>query len=215
VRREGRITPAQTEALQRLWPRYGIDEGEAALDPAALFGRSAPLVVEIGFGAGHHLLASAQARPQHDFLGIEVHRPGAGRVLQEADKLGLGNLRVLCQDAVQVLRQRLPAGAADEIVIFFPDPWPKKRHHKRRLIQPLFAGVLARALRGGGRLRLATDWADYARHMLEVLNAEPQFANLAADSGVIGRPADRPLTRFEARGLRLGHEVADLEFRRR
>jgi tRNA (guanine-N7-)-methyltransferase len=133
-------------------------------------------------------------------------------VLQQADKLGLGNLRVLCADAVEVLRECLPEGAIDEVVIFFPDPWPKKRHQKRRLIQPAFVAVLARALRPGGRLRLATDWADYARHMLEVMSAAPQFANASAAGGAVPRPADRPLTRFESRGLRLGHEVADFEF---
>jgi tRNA (guanine-N7-)-methyltransferase len=213
VRREGRITPAQTDALERLWPRYGLEPG--ALDPAAVFGRRAPLVVEIGFGAGDHLLSSAQNRPDHDFLGIEVHRPGVGRVLQQAEKLELFNLRVLCHDAVEVLRDLLPAAAADEVVIFFPDPWPKKRHHKRRLVQPEFVALLARALRPGGRLRLATDWADYARHMLEVMQAAPDFASLAPDGGAIPRPADRPLTRFESRGLRLGHAVADFEYRRR
>ncbi len=212
VRREGRITGAQEEALERLWPRYGIEPTGALLDPAAIFGRSVPLVVEIGFGSGDHLLSSAQARPDTDFIGIEVHRPGAGRVLQQADKLGLGNLRVLCADAVEVLRERLPEGAIDEVVIFFPDPWPKKRHQKRRLIQPAFVAVLARALRPGGRLRLATDWADYARHMLDVMSAAPQFANASAEGGAMPRPADRPLTRFESRGLRLGHEVADFEF---
>jgi len=212
VRREGRITGAQEEALERLWPRYGIDPAGAQLDPAAIFGRRAPLAVEIGFGSGDHLLASAQARPDTDFIGIEVHRPGAGRVLQQADKLGLNNLRVVCADAVEILRERLPEGAVDEVVIFFPDPWPKKRHQKRRLIQPAFVAGLARALRPGGRLRLATDWADYARHMLEVMSAASQFANASAGGGAIPRPADRPLTRFESRGLRLGHEVADFEF---
>ena len=212
VRREGRITGAQEEALERLWPRYGIESGGALLDPAAIFGRRAPLVVEIGFGSGDHLLSSAQARPDTDFLGMEVHRPGVGRVLQQADKLGLTNLRVLCADAVEILRERLPDGGLDEVVIFFPDPWPKTRHQKRRLIQPAFVAVLARALRPGGRLRLATDWADYARHMLEVMSASPQFANASAAGGVMPRPADRPLTRFESRGLRLGHEVADFEF---
>ena len=212
VRREGRITGAQEEALERLWPRYGIEPTGAPLDPAAIFGRSAPLVVEIGFGSGDHLLASAQARPETDFIGIEVHRPGAGRVLQLADKLGLGNLRVLCADAVEILRERLPEGSLDEVVIFFPDPWPKKRHQKRRLIQPAFVAVLARSLRPGGRLRLATDWADYARHMLEVMSAAPLFANASAGGGAMPRPADRPLTRFESRGLHLGHEVADFEF---
>lgn len=210
VRREGRITPAQQDALERLWPRYGLEPAGRPLDPAAIFGRAAPLVVEIGFGSGDHLLASAQARPGDNFLGIEVHRPGVGRVLQQAEKLGLNNLKVVCADAVETLRQSLPQGGVDEIVIFFPDPWPKKRHHKRRLVQPEFTRVLAQALRAGGRLRLATDWADYARHMREVLEAEPLLRG-----GVIPRPADRPLTRFESRGLRLGHAVTDFEFIRK
>ena len=214
VRREGRITPAQEQALEQLWPRYGIDYSGAVLDPASLFGRDAPLVVEIGFGSGDHLLSSAQNRPDTNFLGIEVHRPGAGRVLQLADKLALTNLRVVCADAVEVLRDGLRPGTVDEVVIFFPDPWPKKRHHKRRLVQPAFVQVLARALRSGGRLRLATDWADYARHMLEVMQVAPGFANASADGGAIPRPADRPLTRFESRGLRLGHAVADFEYLR-
>lgn len=210
VRREGRITPAQQDALERLWPRYGLEPAGQPLDPAAIFGRGAPLVVEIGFGSGDHLLASAQARPGDNFLGIEVHRPGVGRVLQQAEKIGLDNLKVVCADAVETLRQSLPQGAVDEIVIFFPDPWPKKRHHKRRLVQPGFTRVLAQALRAGGRLRLATDWTDYARHMQEVLDAEPLFAG-----GTIPRPADRPLTRFESRGLRLGHAVTDFEYLRK
>jgi len=212
VRREGRITGAQADALERLWPRYGIEPRGQPLDLPAIFGRRAPLAVEIGFGSGDHLLASAQARPDTDFLGIEVHRPGAGRVLHRAEQLCLGNLRVLCDDAVEVLRRYLPRGGIDEVVIFFPDPWPKTRHHKRRLIQPAFVRVLARVLRPGGRLRLATDWADYARQMLEVMSAEPLFVNVAVDGGPIARPTDRPLTRFESRGLRLGHQVADFEF---
>jgi tRNA (guanine-N7-)-methyltransferase len=215
VRREGRITSAQEEALEQLWPRYGIDPAGAVLDLPAIFGRRAPLAVEIGFGSGDHLLSSAQARTDTDFIGIEVHRPGAGRVLQQADKLGISNLRVLCTDAVEVLRQSLPAGSVDEVVIFFPDPWPKKRHQKRRLVQPAFVELLARVLRPGGRLRMATDWADYARHMLEVMATAPQFSNVAGEGCAIPRPSDRPLTRFEARGLRLGHEVADFEFVRK
>jgi tRNA (guanine-N7-)-methyltransferase len=212
VRREGRITAAQEDALERLWPRYGVEPEGGLLDPAALFGRRAPLVVEIGFGTGDHLLTSAAARPEHDFVGIEVHRPGVGRVLQQAEHLDLHNLRVVCADAVELLRQQLPPASVDELVIFFPDPWPKKRHQKRRLIKPELMELLARVLRPGGRLRLATDWADYARQMLEVLSAAPQFANAAAGGGAIERPSDRPLTRFESRGLRLGHAVADFEF---
>ncbi|MBL6751501.1 MAG: tRNA (guanosine(46)-N7)-methyltransferase TrmB [Nevskia sp.] len=214
VRREGRITPAQKHALEELWPRYGVEfDGHTPLVPAQMFGRSAPLVVEIGFGSGAHLAAAARGRPDADFLGIEVHRPGVGRLLQDLAAAGLGNVRVICADAVEVLRQGLPAGSVDEIFILFPDPWPKKRHHKRRLIQPGFAALLAQALRAGGRLRLATDWADYAAHMLAVLQAEPRLRNTAA-AGFAPRPATRPTTRFEARGLRAGHAVFDLDYER-
>jgi tRNA (guanine-N7-)-methyltransferase len=213
VLREGRITPAQRAALERLWPRYGLEPPPGAvLDIPAVFGRRAPLVVEIGFGSGSQLLAAAQARPDADFLGIEVHRPGVGRVLLAAEQAGLANLRVMCMDAVEVLRDALAPGAADELLILFPDPWPKKRHHKRRLIQPAFAQLLARVLRPGGRLRLATDWEDYAHHMMAVLGAEAQFGNAAGAGSFMPRPDDRLLTRFENRGLRLGHAVFDLEF---
>ncbi|MDB5988002.1 MAG: tRNA (guanine-N7)-methyltransferase [Nevskia sp.] len=223
VLREGRITPAQAQALDALWPRYGLGSGDSrpgndalpAIDAALLFGRKAPLAIEIGFGSGDHLAECAAARPETDFIGIEVHRPGVGRLLQRAQQLGLNNLRVACADAVEVLRVALPAGGVDEAMIFFPDPWPKKRHHKRRLIQTDFARLLARVLRPGGRLRLATDWAEYAAHMREVLDPLAEFENLAGDSGYMTRPDDRPTTRFEARGLRLGHAVFDLEYRRR
>lgn len=214
VRREGRMTPAQEAALERLWARFGV-AAPSAIDVAKAFGREAPLCVEIGFGTGDHLAASAQGRPDWNFLGIEVHRPGVGRLLQTVEQREISNVRVACHDAVEVLRDCLPAGIVDEIVIFFPDPWPKKKHHKRRLIQAEFAELLARVLRPGGRLRLATDWKDYSDHMLEVLNAAAEFANAAADGRFVPRPEDRPLTRFENRGLRLGHEVFDLEYRRR
>ena len=205
VRREGRITAAQKDALERLWPRFGF---------ATPFDREAPLVVEIGFGNGDYLLARAQAEPQKNFLGIEVHRPGVGRVLHRAVELGLSNIRVACQDAVEILRDSLGESAAAEIVVYFPDPWPKKRHHKRRLIQPEFVRLLASRLQTGGVLRLATDWAHYAEQMLAVASAEPLLRNCAPDGGFTPRPASRPVTRFEARGERLGHQVFDLEFER-
>ena len=222
VLREGRITPAQAQALDALWPRYGLGSGDSRpgnalpeIDAPALFGRRAPLAVEIGFGSGDHLAECAASRRDTDFIGIEVHRPGVGRLLQRAQQLGLDNLRVACADAVEVLRAALPAGSVDEVMIFFPDPWPKKRHHKRRLIQTDFARLIARVLRPGGRLRLATDWAEYASHMREVLDPLAEFENLAGAQGYMLRPDDRPTTRFEARGLRLGHAVFDLEYRRR
>jgi len=214
VTRSGRITPAQKRALEELWPKYGIEPGEAPLDLEALFGRRGRRVAEIGFGNGEHLLALAASRPAEEFLGIEVHRPGVGRLLLRLEERGLDNVRVICRDAVEVLERNLEGACLDEILIFFPDPWPKKRHHKRRLIQGPFVRLLAERLRRDGLLRLATDWEPYAAAMLAVLAAEPRLSNVAEDGGFIPRPAERSPTRFERRGERLGHQVWDLEFRR-
>lgn len=215
VRREGRLTPAQSDALERLWPRYGLEPQRRVLDLDATFGRAAPRVLEIGFGTGEHLLSRAAAEPQHDFIGIEVHRPGVGRLLREAEIAGLENLRVSMTDAVEVLREALPPAAVDELVLYFPDPWPKKRHHKRRIVQPAFAALAAQVLKPGGLWRLATDWADYAEQMREVLDATAEFVTLADAGGYVARPDSRPPTRFERRGERLGHAVFDLAYRRR
>jgi len=214
VRREGRMTDAQKDALARLWPRFGIDAPSAALDFAQLFGRAAPIVVEIGFGNGDYLLSRAQAEADKNFVGIEVHRPGVGRLLHRAEQMALPNVRVACHDAVEILRDAVKEQSLAEVVVYFPDPWPKKRHHKRRLIQPEFAQLIATRLLPGGLFRLATDWANYAEQMLVVLNAEPLLRNRAADRGFSPRPPTRPTTRFEARGERLGHQVFDLEFER-
>lgn len=214
VTRSGRITTAQERALQELWPRYGIEPGAAPLDLDALFGRRARRIAEIGFGNGDNLLALAASRPDEDFLGIEVHRPGVGRLLLQLEQRELRNVRVLCRDAVEVLGRDLGGQCLDEILILFPDPWPKKRHHKRRLIQPAFVTLLAERLKEGGALRLATDWEPYAAEMLETLSAEPRLRNVAPGGGFIPRPAERAPTRFERRGERLGHQVWDLEFRR-
>ena len=214
VTRSGRITPAQERALQELWPKYGVEPGAVPLDLDALFGRRARRVAEIGFGNGDNLLALAAARPAEDFLGIEVHRPGVGRLMLQLQERTLGNVRVVCRDAVEVLERHLDGPCLDEILILFPDPWPKKRHHKRRLIQPPFVTLLAERLRGGGALRLATDWEPYAAEMLATLAAEPRLRNLDPEGGFIPRPAERSPTRFERRGERLGHQVWDLEFRR-
>jgi tRNA (guanine-N7-)-methyltransferase len=215
VRRNGRITGAQQRALDELWPRFGIHFEPHVAQPAQWFGRQAPCTLEIGFGNGEHLRRRAAAEPQRNFIGIEVHRSGVGHLLNEAGQLGLGNLRVLCHDAVEVLRAQLAPGCLDEVQILFPDPWPKARHHKRRLIQPGFVTLLAGALRPGGMLHLATDWAPYAEHMGEVLAASSQFAASLPDEG---QPTEwveaRAPTRFESRGLRLGHAIADLYFRR-
>ena len=214
VTRSGRITSAQERALHELWPLYGIELGAAPLDLDALFGRRARRVVEIGFGNGENLLALATSRPADDFLGIEVHRPGVGRLLLQVQERGLGNVRVVCHDAVEVLDRYLGGPCLDEILILFPDPWPKKRHHKRRLIQPSFVTLLAERLRDGAALRLATDWEPYAVEMLATLSGESRLRNVAAEGGFIPRPAERSPTRFERRGERLGHRVWDLEFRR-
>ncbi|MFO1425877.1 MAG: tRNA (guanosine(46)-N7)-methyltransferase TrmB [Steroidobacteraceae bacterium] len=216
VLRAGRITAAQQRALEELWPRYGVDIAPAAtLDLDALFGRRAPHVVEIGFGNGDNLAALAAAHPERDYLGIEVHRPGVGRLLLAAQAAGLTNLRIACHDAVEVLQRALPPASLDEVLILFPDPWHKKRHHKRRLVQPEFVELVASRLRSGGLLELATDWEPYAQQMLEVLGASASFENVAAGGGCVPRPDWRAVTRFERRGTRLGHGVWDLAFRRR
>jgi tRNA (guanine-N7-)-methyltransferase len=214
VLRAGRITVAQRRALGEFWSRYVID-ATGALDLDAIFGRHAPRIIEIGFGHGENLLALAARSPDKDFLGIEVHRPGVGKLLLEAAAAELGNVRVLCRDAVEVLAEQLGDASCDEVLVFFPDPWPKKRHHKRRLIQPPFVELVARKLRNGGILRLATDWQDYAEQMLDTLRQSRSLENLAVGGGYSERPASRPLTHFEKRGVRLGHQVWDLSFRRK
>jgi tRNA (guanine-N7-)-methyltransferase len=214
VTRSGRITSAQERALQELWPQYGVELGAAPLDLETLFGRRARRVAEIGFGNGDNLLALAASHPADDFLGIEVHRPGVGRLLLQLEERALQNVRVVCRDAVEVLERYLGGSCLDEILILFPDPWPKKRHHKRRLIQPPFVTLLADRLRSGGLLRLATDWEPYAAEMLATLSAEPRLRNVAAVGGFVPRSAGRSPTRFERRGERLGHQVWDLEFHR-
>ncbi|MGP8034277.1 MAG: tRNA (guanosine(46)-N7)-methyltransferase TrmB [Steroidobacteraceae bacterium] len=214
VTRAGRITPAQQRALATLWPKYGVEESAGRLDLERLFARTAPCTLEIGFGNGENLVALAAAHPQRDYLGIEVHRPGVGRLLLALEERQLHNVRLICRDAVEVLERQLPPASLEEILILFPDPWPKKRHHKRRLIQPPFAALLVRALAAGGLLRLATDWQPYALEMLEVLGATAELTSLAAGGGFVARPAERSPTRFERRGERLGHEVWDLAFRR-
>ena len=213
VRREGRLTTAQQRALDELWPRYGLDAGGPPLDLDGVFGRSAPRVLEIGFGDGGVLLELARNRPEYDFLGIEVHRPGVGRLLHRLAEAELTNVRVICADAVVLLRERFRDASLDRINIFFPDPWPKKRHHKRRLIQPPVVALLAARLRPDGLLHLATDWPPYAEQMLEGVTASGVFVNLA--EGFARGPGDRPPSKFERRGLRLGHPVHDLRFRRR
>jgi tRNA (guanine-N7-)-methyltransferase len=215
VTRAGRITPGQQRALEELWPNYGIEFSETPLELAGLFGRRAPVTLEIGFGNGDNLAQLARSHAERDFLGVEVHRAGVGRLLLALANEALGNVRIVCHDAVEVLTRQLPPDCLAEILILFPDPWPKKRHHKRRLLQAPFAALAASRLVPGGVLRLATDWQPYAQEMLEVLSATPALENLAAGAGYAPRPPEREPTRFERRGERLGHEVWDLAFRRR
>ena len=214
VQRTGRITPAQERALVELWPVYGIDFDGQPLDLDARFGRTAPRVLEIGFGDGELLTTLASRRPEHDFLGIEVHTPGVGHCLLAAEHAQLHNLKLMSHDAVEVLTQSLAGALFDEVLIYFADPWPKKRHHKRRLVQAPFVSLLASRLKTGGRLRLATDWEPYAEWMLEVLGNSRQFRNCAPDKRYVERPEERPVTKFERRGTRLGHFARDLEFER-
>ena len=214
VRREGRMTAAQRRALTALWPSYGVELAAGLLDLDALFERRAPRVLEIGFGMGDALLAMAAAHPEHDYLGIEVYRPGIGRLLNRLAADAIGNVRVFSADAVEVLERCIPDAALAAVCMFFPDPWPKQRHRKRRLVQPAFATLLARKLDVGGRLYLATDWEDYAGQMLSVLGATPALCNLAGPGLYAPRPAERSLTKFELRGQCLGHGVWDLIFER-
>ena len=204
------MTHGQERALTELLPRFAVPEGP--VDFRALFGREARRTLEIGFGDGHNLAELARRHPEQDFLGCEVHSPGVGRLLLSMEADHLTNVRVYPDDAVPFLRERVADASLDTLLIYFPDPWPKKRHHKRRLVQADTAVLFASKLKRGGTLQLATDWEDYARHALEVLNACPAFHNRAADGGCVPRPAERPETKFERRGLKLGHQVFDVVF---
>ena len=213
VRREGRITAGQQRALRELWPRYGL-EADTVLDMANIFGREAPCTLEIGFGNGDALATMAEQQPECDFIGIEVHRPGVGRLLQQLEERNLDNVRVMREDAVHVLKTCIADSSLDRVLLFFPDPWHKKRHHKRRIVQPDFIELLSRKIRPGGRLHMATDWEDYATHMLETMEQSPAFHNCAGSGNFSARPDYRPVTKFEQRGQRLGHGVWDLLFER-
>ena len=214
--RMGRMTSGQSRALEELWPRFGVEYSPAPLSLDALFGRHAPRTLEVGFGNGEHLAALATAHPERDYLGVEVHRPGVGHLLMLAATHNLANIRVSTHDAVEVLRDQIAPGALDEVLVLFPDPWHKKRHHKRRLIQPPFVELVASRLAPGGVLKLATDWEPYAVQMLEVLSAaQATFRNLSPTGDWMPRPEERAPTRFEKRGARLGHGVWDLAFERR
>lgn len=214
VLRQGRFTEAQQRAFDELWPRYGLDYTGTPRDFDAAFGRRAPRVLEIGFGNGEALRFAAAHDPGRDLIGIEVHAPGVGRLLNALAADGATNVRVYHHDAVEVLGNEVADGGLDEIRIYFPDPWHKKRHNKRRLVQPAFAALLVRKLATNGRLHLATDWRDYAEHMWDVLDATPGLRNRAGARGHVPRPDWRPQTHFETRGQRLGHGVWDLLYDR-
>lgn len=212
VRREGRLTKRQANALEQHWSMLGISDSSAVQQLDTLFGRSAPRVLEIGFGMGTSLVAMAQAQPDTDFIGIEVHRPGIGACIADAHEAGLTNLKVIEYDAVEVLEQWLPEQSIDRLQLFFPDPWHKKRHHKRRIVQPEFVARIARILKPGGILHMATDWQNYAEHMLAVMQQTAGWHNMSPTGDYCERPEYRPLTKFELRGQRLGHGVWDLLF---
>jgi tRNA (guanine-N7-)-methyltransferase len=213
VRRAGRVGPGQRRALSEMSSRFVVAYSRGRCDVVAAFGRQAPLVLEIGFGMGAATALVAQRNPATDYLGIEVHEPGVGALLKRIGELGLTNLRIVQHDAVEVVEHMIAADSLAGVHVWFPDPWPKKRHHKRRLIQPPFVSLLAMRIAAGGYLHCATDWQPYAEQMLEVLSAEPLLVNTAA--GFAPRPAWRPSTKFEQRGLSLGHGVWDLLFQRR
>lgn len=212
--RQGRLTEAQSKALDSLWPIYGL-EANQSLDIPAIFGREAPVVIEIGFGNGETLAHMAAAAPDTNFVGIEVHGPGVGQLLWRLQEKGLHNVRVYRADAVEILTRQVADASLNGVHVFFPDPWPKKRHHKRRLINPEFMQLVMRKLKQGGIFHAATDWEHYAQHMLAVLGACEELENTGLEDGYAPRPAHRPLTKFESRGQRLGHGVWDLIFTRR
>ncbi len=213
VRRDGRITNAQRHALESLWADYGIEPSEKTLDFTALFGgRYASQHLEIGIGMGDALVEMAQNDPVGNYLGIDVHRPGLGSVMQKAHARGLKNLRVMSADAITVLQKNLPDASLEAVYLFFPDPWPKRRHHKRRIVNATFAKSIHRVLKPGGHFHMATDWEEYAQHMMDVMSAAPGFINIAGVEHYVPRPEYRPLTRFEQRGQRLGHGIWDLIF---
>lgn len=214
VLRQGRITPAQAQAFDAHWSRYGLDYSDQRIDLQALFARPAPVVLEIGFGNGEQLLHAAVNEPTRNFLGIEVHRPGVGRLMNGLAVANVDNIRISNHDAVEVIERQLAPDSLDEVRIYFPDPWPKVRHHKRRLIQPEFVELLATRVRSGGLLHLATDWAEYAEHMLAVVDGSGRWRNRAGLGAYSEVPGWRINTHSEKRGVRLGHGVWDLIFER-
>ncbi|MET1218385.1 MAG: tRNA (guanosine(46)-N7)-methyltransferase TrmB [Glaciecola sp.] len=212
VKREGRLTNAQARALEEHWPTMGLEVSMGMLDFTEVFGNANPVVLEIGFGMGKSLVEMAQNAPDHNFIGIEVHRPGVGACLADAAEAGVTNLRVFEHDAIEVLAQCIPAHSLQRLQLYFPDPWHKKRHHKRRIVQTEFAQNVHARLKDGGHLHMATDWEPYAQHMLEVMQAQANYENTSPTGDYVSRPDYRPITKFEVRGQKLGHGVWDLIF---
>ena len=214
VKREGRLTKGQAAAIEKCWSSMGLEHSQGLLDFSQVFGNDNDVVLEIGFGMGKSLVEMAKNAPHLNFIGIEVHRPGVGACLMEADEAGLTNLRVFEHDAVEVLADCIADDSLTTMQLFFPDPWHKKRHHKRRIVQPEFVESLRQKLKIGGVFHMATDWENYAEHMLEVMTAAPGYENISETQDYVPRPDNRPLTKFEQRGHRLGHGVWDLMFKR-
>jgi tRNA (guanine-N7-)-methyltransferase len=214
VRREGRLTKGQQRALDELWDKFAINNETSQLDLKKIFGRDEPRVLEIGFGNGSSLVQMAATHADHDYLGIEVHRPGVGALLLMIEEKKLTNVRVVCDDAVEVLKHRIAENTLDRVQLFFPDPWHKKRHHKRRILQPEFVSLIAQKLKQGGLFHMATDWEDYALHMVDVMSKSTAFKNTTSEGDFVARPDYRPLTKFEQRGKRLGHGVWDLIYKK-
>ncbi|MHB9796724.1 tRNA (guanosine(46)-N7)-methyltransferase TrmB [Pseudomonas sp. MT3] len=214
VMRAGRTTLGQQRGLEQGWPKYGLELADGLRDFDQVFGRQAQRTFEIGFGMGHATLEMAAAAPDQDFIGVEVHRPGVGALLNGMLTQDLTNIRVYSCDALEVLRDCVADASLDRLLLFFPDPWHKSRHHKRRIVQPAWAELVRQKLKVGGVLHMATDWENYAEQMLEVMNAAPGYRNLSADNTYVPRPDERPVTKFERRGERLGHGVWDLKFER-
>lgn len=212
VRRAGRMTASQKRALETLWPDYGIEFSDQALDLTSIFGRDAPHLLEIGFGNGDSLVELASAMPEYDFLGVEVHEPGVGHCLIRAREAGINNLRLIVHDAVEVLEQQIPDASINRINLYFPDPWPKKRHHKRRIINTGFLALCARALVTGGSLHIATDWENYAEHIDATLSDSKDFSLVERREHRGDEPLERPQTKFERRGLRHGHRIWDWRY---
>lgn len=214
VMRAGRMTPGQQRGLDEGLPKFGLKISDGAINPAQVFERQAPCTLEIGFGMGHSLVEMAAAAPEQDFIGIEVHRPGVGSLLSGLLSQNLSNVRVYQEDAIEVLKQCIPDASLDRLLLFFPDPWHKARHHKRRIVQPEFAQLVRSKLKVGGVFHMATDWEPYAEYMLEVMQVAPGYQNLSSSGNWVERPAERPVTKFERRGHKLGHGVWDLKFQR-